>query len=308
MDRLMSMEVFAQVAEQGSFSAAAAKLGLSATMVGKHIRFLEHRLAARLINRTTRRQSLTEAGAAYLDRCKQLLLDSEEADACVQQLRRTPRGLLRVSCPVTFGTERLVSSLAEYLRQYPDVSIELALSDRAVDLVENGFEAAFLIGKLEDSTLIARPLQPYRTVICASPEYLRRHGVPQSPAALSQHNCLGFMYWDRRDRWRMIGPDTEATVPVRGNLTVNNGQALRQAALAGLGIIMQPEALVADDLQAGRLRKVLPTFTPPPRPMHLVYLPDRQLTPKIRSFVDFMAERFGGAAKAVPVGRRAVRH
>jgi len=293
MDRLQSMDVFVRVAERGGFSAVAKELGISATMVGKHIRFLEERLGLRLLNRTTRRQSLTEAGAAYVERCGRLLSEVADAESSVLNLRRTARGVLRVTSPVTFGSQCLVPALADYLDRNPEVSIELTLNDRAVDLVEEGFEAAVRIGNLDDSSLIACPLQPYRTLICASPAYLARHGTPKVPADLSRHNCLGFMYWDRRSRWRLIGKTGEATVRVRGNFTVNHGQALRAAALAGIGIVMQPEILFSEDLAAGRLIRVLPRFEPPSRPMHLVYLPDRHPTPRLRSFIDFMVEQFG---------------
>ncbi len=298
MDRLRSIEVWVKVAELGGFAVAAGQLRMSPTMVGKHIRLLEEHLGARLIQRTTRRQSLTEAGNVYLEQCRRLLADLAEADASVQQLRRTPRGVLRIACPVTFGSERLVPALADYLRAQPEVSVELTLSDQPVDLVDQGYEAAPHIGMLNDSNLISRPLQPYRMVIGASPAYLKARGTPQTPADLAQHNCLGFTYWRRRNRWRMTTGTEETAVRVQGNLTVNNGQALRRAALASLGIVLQPEALLSDDLAQGRLRTVLPAYSPPPRPMNLLYLPDRQLTPKLRSFVDFIFARFGDRGAA----------
>lgn len=293
MDRLQSMDVFVRVAERGGFSPVAEELGISATMVGKHIRALEDHLGVRLINRTTRRQSLTEAGAAYLERCTQVLASVADAEAEVMNLRRTARGVLRLSAPVTFGSQCLSPVLVDYLAQNPEVSVELTLNDRGVDLIEEGFEAAIQIGRLEDSSFIAHPLRPYRSLLCASPAYLARHGTPRKPADLIRHNCLGFMYWDRRSRWRLLGKNGESLVRVRGNFTVNHGPALRTAALAGLGIVMQPEILFADDLASGRLVRVLQGFQPPERPMHLLTLPDRHPTPRLRSLVEFMIERFG---------------
>lgn len=297
MDRLQSMEVFVRVAERGGFSPVAKELGISPTMVGKHIRFLEERLGARLLNRTTRRQSLTEAGAAYVERCRRLLAEAADAEKSVLNLRQTARGVLRLSSPVTFGTERLAPALADYLASHPEVSVELTLNDRPVDLVEEGYDAAIRIGKLEDSSLIACPLQPYRMLLCAAPKYLAKHSRPAKPADLKAHNCLGFMYWDRRTRWRLLGRSGEQAVPVRGNFTVNHGSALRSAALAGLGIVMQPEILFADDLAAGRLIRVLPHHQPPERPMHLVYLPNRYPSLLLRTFIDFVVGRFGPGKK-----------
>lgn len=295
MDRLLSMDVFLKVADLGGFAAAARALDLSPTMVGKHIRFLEDRLGVRLLNRTTRRQSLTEAGRVYLERCRQLLAEAEDVELSVQALRAAPRGVLRVASPVTFGTQGLVPALADYLEAQPEVQVELVLQDRAVDLVEEGLDAMVHIGDiryLRDASLKARPLGLYHMLICAAPEYLARHGVPLSPGELAGHACLGFAYWDRRDAWRLLGPEGEETVPVHSRFTATQGQALRMAALAGMGIVMQPELLLAEDVAAGRLVRLLPGHAPPARPIHLLYAPDRRITPKLRSFLDFMATRF----------------
>lgn len=304
MDRLQSMEVFVRVAERGGFSAVAKEIGISPTMVGKHIRALEERLGARLLNRTTRRQGLTEAGAAYLERCSRVLAELEGAEASVADLRRTPRGVLRIGSPVTFGTQCLAPVLARYLADNREVSVELVLNDRPMDLLEEGLETAIRIGRLEDSSLVARRLLPYRSTICASPDYLAREGRPRTPADLARHNCLGFLYWDRRKRWRLLSASGETRVKAQGNFTANQGQALRMAALAGIGIIMQPEILVADDLAAGRLVRVLPRHAPPERPMHLVWLPERRPSPRLRSFIDLIAERFGDQRAAQPPVRR----
>lgn len=293
MDRLTSMSVFVCVTEKRSFTLAADAMGLSTTMVGKHIRYLEARVGTRLIQRTTRRQSLTEAGQLYYEQCKHVLACAEAADSCVDSLRAAPRGLLRVHAPVSFGSARLAPALAEFLKRYPDVQVDLALGDRVVDMIEDGFEAAIRIGPLADSGLVALPLQPYRMWLCAAPAYLAEHSIPRSASDLSTHNCLGFAYWHKKNSWRLRRQGQLEEVAVQGRLTANNGQALRAVALAGLGIIMQPEVLLTDDIAAGRLQRVLADYDPPSRPMHLVYPADRRPTPKLRSFIDFVVASFG---------------
>lgn len=294
MDRLTSMAVFVRAVDRGGFAAAAEEFGISATMVGLHVRALEDRLKSRLLNRTTRRQSLTEVGRLYYERCKQILADVEAADSSADELRATPRGRLRVTAPVSFGVHALAPAIADYLAHFPEVEIDLALNDRVVDLIEEGYEIAVRIGVLADSGLIARPLAPYRMVACASPDYLRRFGEPRQPADLAAHNCLGFAYWGMENEWRFEGPDRSHSVGVHGTLRVNNGEALKMAARNGLGIIRQPEVLLADDIQAGLLAPILRDYALPSQPTHIVYLPDRRPTPKLRTFIDFIANRFGG--------------
>jgi DNA-binding transcriptional LysR family regulator len=295
MDRLTSMEVFVKAADSGSFAAAASALGLSSQMVGKHVRALEARLGARLLNRTTRRQSLTELGAAFYERCKLVLAEAAAADALAADLRAIPRGRLRVNAPVNFGTYRLVPMLVRYLRQYPEVTVDLTVSDRIVDLVEEGYEAVIRISPLADSTLIARSLVPYRLVACASPAYLAERGTPVVPADLARHECLGFAYWARppADEWQFTGADGAHSVRVGSRLAINNGQALRAAALEGFGIILLSHELLDDDLATGRLVRILPGYEPPSRPMHILFAPDRKPTPKLRSFIDFVVATFG---------------
>lgn len=292
MDRLVSMQVFVRVVEKGSFSAAAEDFRISATMVGKHIAALEERLGTRLLNRTTRRQSLTEVGRIYYQRCKQALAEVEAADACANELQATPRGLLRMNAPVSFGANALIAAIDDYLAQYPDVQIELTLNDRIVNLVEEGYELAVRIGSLPDSSLIARPLRPYRMVVCAAPAYLEAHGLVQTPEQLGTHNCLGFIYSIAQTHWRFTDGESTREVEIKGNLRVNNGQALRTAALRGMGIIMQPEVLLADDIAEGRLVRILPEHELPSYPMHLVYPSHRNMTPKLKSFVEFVVARF----------------
>lgn len=292
MDLFESMKVFISAVEKGSLSAAAAASGMSSTMAGNHLRMLEQRLGMGLLNRTTRRQHLTAFGEDYYVRCKEILRLVGETDAQAQTLQLAPAGKLRITAPVSFGTEALMPVLSDYLARYPQVSIDVALSDGVADLAEDGFEAAIRIGALPDSSLIAKPLAPYRLMICASPAYLALRGTPERPEALSEHECLAFSP-AAVTQWRLSDGNDICRVPVTGRLQVNSGQALRVAALHGMGIVLQPAILLEADVRAGRLVQLFPQYELPSRPMHVVYLPDRYRAPKLRSFVDFLVERFG---------------
>jgi DNA-binding transcriptional LysR family regulator len=291
MDKLRSMEVFVAAVDSGSFTAAAERFGISAVMVGKHVRELEQRLGAALLTRTTRRQSLTEIGRQYAEQCRAILAQIDAAERGAELLHEAPRGVLKVSCAVSFGMEWLAPMIADYLAQYPEVSIDLNLNDRMIDMVEEGFDVAVRIGPLEDSSLVARPLGPYGVVICGSPDYLARRGVPQVPADLAQHECLEFSGWVPQARWRLKGEKDARNAPL-SRLRANNSYALKQAALAGFGLVMQAEVILAQDIAAGRLVRVLDDYLPVPRPMHLLYPRSRQPTPKLSSFIDFMLSRF----------------
>jgi DNA-binding transcriptional LysR family regulator len=292
MDRLMCMQVFVRVVEKGSFSATAEEFRISPTMVGKYIMHLEERLGARLLNRTTRQQSLTEVGNVYYERCKVVLAEVEVADASATALQQVPRGLLRVSAPVTFGANALVGAIGDYLQKYPEVHIELSLNDRVVNLIDEAFDVAIRIGNLPDSSLIARKLAPYRMIACASPSYLARHGSPQTPAQLAAHNCMGFMYSVAQKHWQFTDREITSNVQINGNFRVNNGQALRTAALHGMGIIVQPEVLLTEDLASGALVRILPDHKLPSLSMHIVYPLNRNMTLKMKSFIEFIVERF----------------
>ena len=291
MDKLRSMEVFVAAVDTGSFTAAAERFGISAVMVGKHVRELEQRLGAALLTRTTRRQSLTEIGRQYAEQCRAILAQIDAAERGAETLRGAPRGVLKVSCAVSFGMEWLAPMIADYLEQYPEVSVDLNLNYRMIDMVEEGFDVAVRIGPLEDSSLVARPLGPYGVVICGSPDYLARRGVPKEPADLAQHECLEFSGWVPQARWRLKGEKDGRNVPL-SRLRANNSYALKQAALAGFGLVMQAEVILAQDIAAGRLIRVLDDYLPVPRPMHLLYPRSRQPTPKLTSFIDFMLTRF----------------
>jgi DNA-binding transcriptional LysR family regulator len=290
MDRLKSMEVFVAVVDAGSFTAAADHFGISAVMVGKHIRELEERLGARLLARTTRTQKLTEIGHHYADRCRQILADIRAAESGAEAMRSTPRGALRISAPVSFGTLRLAPAMTEYLALYPEVSLDLNLNDRMVDLLEEGYDAAIRIGELGDSSLVARPLMSYRMMICASPDYLERAGVPRKPDDLAAHQCLDFTPLNRRVRWNLNG--TESEFPA-SRFRSNNGQALRMAALRGYGIVLQSELLLGEDVAAGRLVALLEDYLPAPRPVSLIYPRDQLATPRMTTFIEFMVRHFG---------------
>ncbi|MBU0746289.1 MAG: LysR family transcriptional regulator [Gammaproteobacteria bacterium] len=291
MDMLDSMEIYVLAVEKGSLSAAAAASGISATMAGNHLRMLEKRLGTQLLHRTTRRQHLTAFGEEYYARCREILRLVAETDALAQNQQLAPSGQLRITAPVTFGTEALMPVLSTYLDRYPDVSVDLVLNDRVVDLLEEGFEAAIRIGPLPDSALIARPLTPYRLMVCASPAYLARRGTPQKPADLTGHECVAFSPAALKE-WSLTGEDGMCRVPVSGRLQVNNGQALRMAALHGLGIVLQPSFQLASEVRAGRLVQLFPDYALPSRPMSVVYPPNRYRSPKLRSFVDFLLEQF----------------
>jgi DNA-binding transcriptional LysR family regulator len=293
LDDLKSMSVFIQVVDQGSLSAAAEREGISPTMAGNHLRALERKLGAKLLNRTTRRHSLTEVGQTYYDQARTILQLVAQAHAGVEAAQAKPRGRLRITAPVSFGAERLTPALGEFLAQNREISIDLTLSDRVGDLIDDGFDAAVRIGELSDSGLVARQLQHYRMWVCAAPSYLRERGTPARPQELEGHDCLLFSY--AGGQWRFGQSDRSPKVRVHGRLQVNNGQALRMAARAGLGIIMQPEVLLAEDVAEGRLVRLFSACELPGRPMNLVYLSDRQMPPKLRSFIDFVVAKFGMA-------------
>lgn len=293
MDRLASMAVFAKAVEAGSFSAAGAELAMSSQVVGKHVRMLEEHLGVQLLNRTTRRQSLTDAGRDFHERVQHILAEVEAAEAFAEQSRAVPRGLLRVNAPVTFGVNELTPALPDYLARFPQVSVDLVLSDRMVDLIDEGFDTVLRVGPLSDSGLIAQPLRSFELMLCAAPAYLERNGTPRTVSDLPHHACLGFGVGRLAREWSFVGPDGPITVPIRSRFVVNSGEALLRAAVAGLGLIFQWEPLLRDELAAGRLVRVLPDLVQPARPMHALYAPDRRITPKLRSFLDFLVERFG---------------
>ena len=294
MDRLAAIEAFVRVAETHSFSEAARRLHASQSAVSRAVSGLEAELGARLLHRTTRSLTLTEAGRGYFERAARILADLEEANLAVTQLQAAPRGRLRVNAPMSFGFLHLAPALPDFLALYPELSVDLSMSDRFVDLIEEGVDVAVRIGALEDSSLIARKLAPIRRVVCASPGYLKSRGTPLAPDDLKQHDCLCNSNIAVLHEWRFAAADGKLwPVDVRGRLSANNGDALRVAALKGLGLANLPTFIVGADLQAGTLMTVLDDFAVQDLSMSAVYPPGRHLSPKVRAFVDFLADRFG---------------
>ncbi|MCX5515328.1 LysR family transcriptional regulator [Kaistia algarum] len=289
------MGVFVKAADLGSFAAAAEALRISPQMVAKHVVFLEDRLGTALLNRTTRRQSLTDVGRAYYDRCKSILMDAEAAEQLAQEMRTRPKGVIRVNAPVTFGAFSLAPFLTRYLARYPDMQVDLTLNDRFVDPLEDGFEVLVRIGEFEDASLIAHRLAPYRLIACASPAYLAERGTPQTPGDLEAHDCLAYAYWSPSlpCRWRFSRDGREEEVKATGRFRSNDWRTLLHAATEGFGITLGPESVLSAELAAGRLVRVLSEYEGPARPMHVIYPASRRPTVKLRSFVEAVVEAFG---------------
>ncbi len=294
VDRVTSLEVFVKVAGSGSLSAAARVMGLSQTMVTKHIAALETRLGVKLFHRSTRRLSLTDGGRDYLESIERILAELEAADSAVSADRFEPRGTLRLNAPVSFGTRQIAPLLDEFTRRHPHLTADLGLNDRLVDLAEEGWDLAVRIGTLEDSSLLARRIVACSTVLAAAPAYLETHGTPKTVGDLAGHNCLGYTLSRTTgpDRWA-FGSRGDTVIAISGNMRSNNGDALRAAAVAGQGIVYQPTFIVDDDLRAGTLVPIqLDQPTIEFGGIYAVYLPDRNPPAKVRAFIDFMVERF----------------
>lgn len=294
IDVLTGMRVFTAVVDAGSFAAAADKLDLSRGMTSRYVAQVEAHLGVRLLNRTTRRLSLTEAGSDYYQRAVQVLALAEEAEHAVTQEAAVARGTLRINTSVSFGARHVGAAISAYLARHPQVKADLTLNDRVVDLVEEGFDVAVRIARKVDPGLVARPLTRARMLACASPDYIKLHGMPKSPADLARHNCLTYAYSGLQNEWRFVRSGREQTVKVAGNLHGNNGDILSCAAAEGLGVAVLPTFLVHELLREKKLARVLEGWEADELTVFAVY-PSRQfLPPKVRSFVDFMVERFGG--------------
>ena len=295
MDRLSEMEAFVCVVDQGGFTDAARKLGMSKSAVSKHVSALEARLGARLLDRTTRRVSPTEIGLAYYDRASAVMTSAAEADDMVSVMQSMPRGSLRISVPVSFGTAKLASLISPFLKQYPEISINMVLDDRFAELVAEGFDMAIRIGALEDSSLIARKLATCRSIIAASPAYLEEHGTPSRLEELSDHSLLHYSNLSTGNFWRFqTKTGEERHVRVGGRLTANNGETLKCAAIDGLGVALLPSFILGDSLKTGRLVEVLPSARLADLGIYAVYPPGRFVQPKLRSFIDYLVESFRG--------------
>ncbi|PPU77215.1 MULTISPECIES: LysR family transcriptional regulator [Xanthomonas] len=296
MDTLDAMRVFTAVAERSGFSAAAAALDRSTASVTRQIAALEQRLGTRLLNRTTRRVSLTSAGTAYYQRCLQLLADLDDLEATIGAQALEPSGVLRVNAPVSYGIERLGALLPGFRTRHPQVELDLSLSDRLVDMVEEGFDVAIRITRQPAPMLIARQLGKVRLLACAAPAYLERAGTPKHPADLAGHECLLYHYSPTGDVVRFHGPDGDIEVRVHGGLRANNGHVLNAAALAGQGIVMQPDFLADAHLASGRLVRILPEYELGDIGIFAVYASRNHLAPKVRSFIDYLVEHLADPA------------
>lgn len=307
MDRLTSLMVFGRVVESGGFSAAARRLNMSVTMVSNHVQALEERLGARLLNRTTRKVSLTEIGKAYYERSSQILADLEEADRIAGALHATPRGTLKLHASIVLA-RFLAPIAAEFLETYPAVSIDMTVGDRMVDLVEEGYDLAIQAVPPPDSGLIVRKLTPWRHVPCCAPSYLEKYPEPRHPADLAHHNCLRFTYYPFGNEWRFDGPDgAPVGVRVNGNLVTGSAEMLRLLAVDGQGIALTPSFLVADELASGALVPLLPGHRGIELSINAIYPHRHHLSTKVRSFLDLLAERFAQHRKwmdpeAAPAG------
>lgn len=295
MDRLTAMRAFRAVVDCGSLSAAADRLETSSGAISKQLRALEEHLGVQLLQRSTRRQHLTEPGLAYYRRCCELLdgLDATERElACY---RAGPQGLLRLNAPMAFGSLHLAPLLADFQNNNPDVSIELNLDDRINDILGEGYDCALrIVTALPDSRLQARHLAPVQRVLCAAPDYLAKHGTPQQPSDLLQHDCLTYSLASEGAVWSFSGPQGNERVTVRGSLVANTSIALREAALAGRGIILSATFIVGPDLRAGRLLPLLPDYRLQARQLYAVYPENRHLLPKVRACIDYLADAYAG--------------
>ena len=282
------MLVFSQVVEAGSFSEAARRLGVSKASVSREVAALERRLGAQLLRRTTRRMSLTEVGEVFLAGCRRVAEEAEAAELSVGRLQADPRGRIRLAAPMSFGHLQLAPRLGVFLERYPEVHVDIDLTDRRIDLIREKFDLSVRIGRPRESSYVTRKLAPIRTLVCASPAYLEEHPTPLEPADLAEHACLG--YAAPPERWNFAGG---VSVQTRGPLNADNGDALRRAALSGLGVVYLPSFLVGDDVRAGRLVPLLPGYVDARSDVFAVYPESRHLSPKVRAMIDWLVEELG---------------
>ena len=293
MDRFQSLTAFARVVESGSFARAADRLELSVSAVSRQIGELEAHLGVRLLNRTTRRLSLTESGRAFHERCVQLLADLAEAEEEVGAAAIVPRGTLRITASVSFGVGYLAPVIAEFQRQHPQLRFDIELSDRAIDLVDEGIDLAIRIGDIGSRALIGRRIGVAQMVCCAAPSYLARRPAPRTPADLAAHPCLTYEYASIGNVWRFRDAGGRVDeVKVSGPVHANNGAMLSALAVAGVGVSLEPDLIAANDVRAGRLVALLPDYQAPTIDINAVYPSRRHLSAKVRSFIDFVAQRF----------------
>jgi DNA-binding transcriptional LysR family regulator len=290
VDRFQGIQAFVAVVEHGSFARAAERLDRSVSAVSRDVAELEHHLDARLLNRTTRRLSLTETGRAFHERAVQLLADLEEAEQSASEGGVTPRGTLKLTCPITYGERVLAPVIAAFALRHPDVRLDVDLSDRIVDLVDEGFDVAIRIGAIRSQLLVARRIGAAALHCCASPGYLAKHGTPRTPEDLSRHACLTYEFAPSRNQWRFVAPDGgERVARIGGPIHANNGRMLAAFAVEGAGIVNEPDFIVAPEIAAGRLVPILADYAQPAIPIQAAYASRRHLSAKVRAFVDFVA-------------------
>ncbi len=295
MDRFLEMQTFTSVVDAGSFVGAADALGVSKAAVSRYVGDLEARLGVRLLHRTTRRLSLTEEGEVFYARCSDLLSGVEEAEAELSSRSGAARGLLRVNAPVTFGIGHLAPLWGAFRDLHPQVRLDLTLSDRVVDLVEEGYDLAIRIATLPGSTLISKRLASTRMVLCASPQYLEAHGVPRQPADLAGHDVIAYSYWSTRDEWHFDGPQGPLSVKTDPWMHTNSGDTCRAAALAHRGVILQPMFLIGADLAAGTLVELMPEFRSIELGIYALYPTRKHVSPKVRALIDFLSHELAEA-------------
>ncbi len=295
MDRFQSIRAFTRVVEEGGFAAAAREMGLSRSVVNRAVIALEDDLGTQLLVRSTRQVTPTETGLAFYDRALGILADLDSAIASVSELQEHPTGNLRVNAPMSFGTMHLSSLVADFMSEYPEVRVELMLSDRFIDPIEEGFDVTLRVAEDAPSTsLIVRNIAPAKRVLCASPDYIASAGEPKSPRELRQHRCLHYGYLDSGSQWRLTGPDGDRTWSINCAMWSNNGETLRDAAIGGQGIALLPTFIVGQALQDGQLRSLLTEYSPPEIVLSAVYPRHRHLSAKVNLFVEMLVERYGG--------------
>jgi DNA-binding transcriptional LysR family regulator len=292
MDRFQEMAVFAAVVDAGSFVGAADGLDISKAVVSRMVAELENRLGVRLLHRTTRKLSMTEEGQTFYTRCKALLADVEEAEAEVMTKTGQARGVLKLNVPVTFGNLNLAPLWGNFLAQNPEVTLDVTLSDRVVDLVEEGYDLAVRIGRLSSSSLVSRPLSNSRMVLCASPSYLKRQALPTHPSQLATHTIIAYSLLSTGDQWEFTGPKGMVKVKVIPRMKTNSGDTCLRAALDGHGIILQPSFIVNESLDSGKLIEILPSYRSVEFGIYAVYASRHNVSPKVRILVDFLMKAF----------------
>jgi DNA-binding transcriptional LysR family regulator len=299
MDRLTSMSAFVRVVETGGFSAAGRKLNMSTTMVSNHVQALEDHLGARLLQRTTRKVSLTEVGKAYYDRCIQILGDIEQADEIAGSQQSTPRGMLRIHTH-SIMVQFLAPVVNAFLENYGDVKVDLTIGERNIDMIDEGFDVAVRMIPPPDSSLIVRSLATWRHVLCCSHDYIARHGRPEQLAELGERNCIRHVNYPYGDEWRFVDrKGAPATVRVSGNLITNSAETLQRAALQGVGVCVAPGFMMHDDLEAGRLVRLLPEYRPVEFAMNAVYPHRHHLSAKVRIFIDLLVRHSAEQQKLI---------